>query len=106
MGYRMCMLDHRVQVLLDDERYEKVAREARRRGISIGAVIREAIDRLPTDSEARRAAIEAILAAEPMPVPDDPADLRRELDTARDSDERQSSVRPCSPSSCPVAIPC
>ncbi|MDI3340281.1 MAG: ribbon-helix-helix protein, CopG family [Sphaerobacter sp.] len=72
------MVDHRVQILLDDERYKKVVREAERRGTSIAAVIRDAIDRLPTDLEARRAAIAAILAAEPMPVPQDPADLRRE----------------------------
>jgi hypothetical protein len=78
------MLDHRVQILLDDERYEKVAREARRRHVSLAAVIRDALDRLPTDAEVRRTAIDAILAAEPMPLPDDPAELRRELDGARD----------------------
>jgi hypothetical protein len=78
------MLDRRVQVLLDEGRYRKVASEAERRGISIGAVIREAVDRLPADADVRRAAIEAILAAEPMPVPADPADLRRELDAAHD----------------------
>jgi len=78
------MLDHRVQILLDDERYEKVAREARRRHISVAAVIRDALDRLPTDAEVRRNAIDVILAAEPMPLPDDPAELRRELDGARD----------------------
>jgi hypothetical protein len=78
------MLDHRVQILLDDERYEKVAREARRRHVSLAAVIRDALDRLPTDAEMRRKAIEVILAAEPMPLPDDPAELRRELDGARD----------------------
>ena len=84
MRYCMCMLDRRVQILLDDERYEKVAREARRRHVSIAAVIRDALDRLPTDAEVRRNAIDAILAAEPMPLPDDPAELRRELDAARD----------------------
>lgn len=78
----MCMLDHRLQILLDDERYQKVAREAKRRGVSIAALIREALDRMPTDAEARRSAIDAILDAEGMAVPKDPADLRRELDTA------------------------
>jgi hypothetical protein len=33
--------------------------------------------------EARRLAIEAILAAEPIEVPADPCDLRREIDEAR-----------------------
>lgn len=80
----MCMLERRVQILLDEERYRKVADEARRRGISFAALIREAIDRLPTDLERRRALIEAILAADPMPVPEDPADLRRELNDAHD----------------------
>ena len=84
MQYCMCMLDHRLQILLDDARYRKVAREAKRRGISIGAVIRKAVDRLPADADAHRAAIEAILAAEPMAVPADPKELRRDLDSAHD----------------------
>lgn len=84
MCYCMCMLDHRLQILLDDERYQKVAREAKRRGVSIAALIREALDRLPADAEARRNALDAILAAEPMAVPADPAELRHELDAAHD----------------------
>jgi hypothetical protein len=82
----MRMLDRRVPLLLDAKRYQKVKGEARRRGVSVAAVIRTAIDRLPEegDWERRRAALEAILAAEPMPVPEDPADLRRELDEAHD----------------------
>jgi ferritin-like protein len=82
------MLERRVQILLDDERYRKVADEAKRRGTSIGAIVREAIDRLPTDLEQRRALLAKILAAEPMPVPDDPADLRRELEDAHDALEQ------------------
>jgi len=82
------MLDHRVQILLDDERYRKVAREAKRRRVSIAAVIREALDRLPTEEEVRRTAIDAILAAIPMTVPTDPSDLRHELDTAHERSRR------------------
>lgn len=78
------VLDHRLQILLDDERYRKVEREARRRRVSIAAVIRDALDRLPIEVNGRRAAIDAILAAEPMSLPDDPAALRRELDDATD----------------------
>jgi len=78
------MMEHRFQILLDEARYRKVTREAERRGTSVASVIREAIDRLPDDLEKRRAAIEAILAAEPVPVPDDPEDLRREIDAAHD----------------------
>lgn len=86
MCYCMCMLERRVQILLDEARYRKVSEEARRRGVSIGAVVRSAIDRLPdpAELEKRRALLEKILAAEPMEVPDDPADLRRELDAAHD----------------------
>ncbi len=80
----MCMLARRVQVLLDDSRFLKVSREAERRGVSVAAVVRDAIDRLPDESEQRRAAIAAVLAAAPMPVPADPVDLRRELDAAHD----------------------
>jgi hypothetical protein len=80
----MCMLDRRVRLLLDEGRYQKVAREAGRRRVAIAALIREAIDRLPVDADQRRAAVAALLVAEPMPVPDDPASLRRELDAAHE----------------------
>ena len=75
-------LDRRVPVLLDRSRYRKVANEAARRGVSVAEVIRQAIDAMPMPAERRRAAIDEILAAPPMDVPDDPADLRRELDEA------------------------
>ena len=77
------MFERRVQVLLDDDRYEKLAREAARRGISIGALVRDAIDRLPVDDDQRRSAIAAILDAEPMAVPLDPSDLRAEIAAGR-----------------------
>jgi len=85
MRYRMCMLDRRIHVLLDQRRYDKVARLARRRGVPAAAVIREAIDQLADEEEwtERRRALEAILAAPPMDVPDDPRDLRREIEDAR-----------------------
>ena len=81
----MCMsLDRRVPLLLDESRYRKVAALAQRRGVSVAAVIREAIDAMPTPPDQRRRAVDAILAAAPMPLPEDPVDLRRELDEARD----------------------
>jgi hypothetical protein len=85
MCYCMCMLQHRLQILLDEQRYRKLAATAETQGISIAAVVRAAIDELPdTHAQRRRQAIARILAAAPMPVPDDPADLRRELDEAHD----------------------
>jgi len=40
----MSTLERRLQLLLDQERYERVAAEARESGRSVNAVIREAID--------------------------------------------------------------
>jgi hypothetical protein len=74
------MLDRRLQILLDDERYERLSRRATESGRSIGWLVREAIDaRYPAFDPERRAAADRILAAEPMPLPDDPADLKREI---------------------------
>lgn len=73
-----------MHILLDEARYQKVMREAQRRGISVGAVIRQAIDDLPIAQEQRRSALERILAAEPMPVPADPTELRDELNRAHE----------------------
>lgn len=80
----MRTLDRRIQLLLDEPRYRKLVREAKRRRVSVAAVVREAIDQLPADAERRRAAIAAVLAAEPMAVPSDPAELRHELDSAHE----------------------
>jgi predicted transcriptional regulator len=74
------MLTHRLQLLLDDERYERVHALARQRGTSVATVIREAIDRgLPATQQRRSAAVRRILAAEPMQVDD----LLTELDDLR-----------------------
>ncbi|HLY65204.1 MAG TPA: hypothetical protein VKU60_06710 [Chloroflexota bacterium] len=80
-----------MQILLEEDRYQKLAHEAERREQSIAAVIRDAVDRmLDQDLERRRAAIDAILAAEPMEVPDDPMDLKREIEEAHDRLDRWS----------------
>ena len=80
----MCVLDRRLQILLDEARYQRVAAEARHRGVSVARVIREAIDRaLPATAPQRAAAAERILAAPDMPVPGDPAELRAGLDELR-----------------------
>lgn len=73
-----------MQILLDEARYHKVTRQAKPRGVSPGAVIREAIDELRDDLESRPVAIDEILSAETMVVPRNPSDLRAELDDGRD----------------------
>ena len=77
-------LERRLQILLDEPRYRRLESAARARRVSIATVVREAIDvALPADPERKREAARLILAAEPMPVPATPAELRQELDEAR-----------------------
>lgn len=77
------MLNRRLQVLIDESHWTRLEREATRRGVSVGMLVREAIDdRFPGDAEERRAALEAVLAADPMEVPS-PEDLRDELEDIR-----------------------
>ena len=79
----MRMLERRLQILLDEARYRRVAAEAKHRGVSVASVIREAIDRaLPATGPQRREAAERILSAPDMPVPE-PSELREELDELR-----------------------
>jgi DNA-binding transcriptional ArsR family regulator len=80
----MRMLERRVHILLDDARYRRVAAAARERKTSVAAVIRDAIDQtLSIDPERKRAAADAILAAEPMEVPETVEELKAELRDAR-----------------------
>lgn len=54
----MSILERRVQLLLDADRFERLATEAQRSGRSVNAVIRDAIDfRYPADAEARTLAL-------------------------------------------------
>lgn len=76
-------LEHRLQILLDDERHQRLIAVARERGVSVAAVVREAIDRgLPAPDSRRRAAATRLLDAPDMPVPE-PRALRDELDALR-----------------------
>jgi prephenate dehydrogenase len=77
-------LDRRLQLLLDEGRYRRLAVAARERGVSVAAVIRDAIDQaVPDDIDRKRDAAAAILAVEPMAVPATAAELKTELDEAR-----------------------
>ena len=79
----MCMLSRRLQILIDDDRYTRLATAARERGASIGELVRDAIDSaFPEVSEEKMRAGVDILEAEPMSVPNID-DLRRELEHIR-----------------------
>lgn len=79
----MLMLSRRLQVLLDDARFDRLEREAARRKVAVAVLVREAIDAAyPIDDAARRAAAARVLDADHMPVPD-PAELRHELEALR-----------------------
>ena len=79
----MHMLEKRLQVLLDEGRWKRLSAYAAERNLSVGAVVREALDRaLPSARDERRSAARRILAAKTMPVPR-PAELRRELEELR-----------------------
>lgn len=72
-------MTRRLQLLLDEERYELVAAEASRQRVSVATVIRDAIDHsLGYGSPDKTLAFETIVAAEPMDVPD-PDDLVAEI---------------------------
>lgn len=80
----MSMLQRRLQVLIDDERHARLQALAQERGVSVGTLVREAIDRGLAAPDARRAAAGArILGAEPMAVPDSVDELLEELDALR-----------------------
>jgi hypothetical protein len=79
----MLMLEHRLQILLDEERHARITSVARERGVSVATVVREAIDRGVADpGDRRRAAGRRLLDAPDMPVPE-PLELRDELDALR-----------------------
>ncbi len=74
-------LNHRVHVLLDDERMTRLRERAAASRTSVGAVIRTALDReLESGPDpAAIAALESFLAAPPIPV-GTPEELERELE--------------------------
>lgn len=93
-------MTRRLQILIDEPRYELLERESQRTGRSIAELIRESVDAVyGLDRAGRRDALESILAEEPMPVEDweimkqdmatprrqwygsDPADLESEKST-------------------------
>lgn len=79
----MSMLSRRLQILIDDDRFSRLEREAARRRVAVAVLVRDAIDAsFPATTPARRAASRKILDTAPMEVPD-PGELRAELDEVR-----------------------
>lgn len=79
----MSMLKERLQVLIDSDQRERLEHESRRRGTSVGRLVRDAIDlAYPVGRASRREAATRLLEADPMAVPD-VAELRGELDDLR-----------------------
>lgn len=68
----MSSLEKRVQVLLDRERYEQLEREAQRRGQTVGATVREAIDMLIGEDAAQQLAMRRALLRLPAPIGPEP----------------------------------
>ncbi len=80
----MSTLTRRTQLLLDDERYDRLQRRAEETGRSVASIIREAIDEKLADDEfaARRQAAVRRLLAEPTPQEGrepDWEDVKREM---------------------------
>ncbi len=75
-------MERRLQVLLDAERYERLAAEADRTGRSVAAIVREAIDlRFPGGSGDPHAALDALLKMTATPG-DQPGDGPAEMKAA------------------------
>lgn len=75
----MPSLTRRTQLLLDDDLHRRLREVAAQRGISLGALIREAIDeKLASMHDSRSRAFAKLLEAEPMPVDDWPV-MKQEI---------------------------
>lgn len=67
------MLNRRLQVLIDDEQYERLSQESTRSGAPVGELVRRAIDHeYPRSGRARerKRAGEELLAMPPPPGPE------------------------------------
>jgi hypothetical protein len=72
-------LTHRTQLLLDDDLHRRLRESAEQLGISMGALIREALaEKLARAHDERSEAFARLLAAEPMPVDDWPV-MKQEI---------------------------
>lgn len=77
----MSMLNRRLQILVDDERFERLAEASKRTGAPVGELVRRAIDReFPPQDAEREEAGQWLLAMEPPPGPEPSwEDQKREI---------------------------
>jgi hypothetical protein len=79
----MCMLTRRLQILLDEAQYSRLESYAKERRLSVGAAVREALDKaIPSGATRRRAAGKAILSAPRMRI-GSIEELKKDLDDIR-----------------------
>ncbi len=77
-------MSRRLQILIDEERYLRLAELADQRGVSIATIVRDAVDRVYGSLADRRAtAASALLSGQPAPVGDEDQ-LRRDILGAHD----------------------
>jgi hypothetical protein len=83
----MHMLNRRLQVLVDDDRFDLLSRESARSGTPVGELVRRAIDheylRTADETERERAGRELLAMAPPSGPEPDWEDQKREMLDAR-----------------------
>lgn len=85
--YSMLMLNRRLQILVDDERFDRLAEASKRTGAPVGELVRRAIDREfpPHDAERERAGQRLLaMGGPPGPEPDWGNQKREILDAPSD----------------------
>jgi len=87
-------MERRLQLLLDEQRYDRVQREAARSGRSVAAVIREAIDvRFADDADVRRDALGSLLERVESRPDDSPGEDWADIKDALEADLDRGHVR-------------
>lgn len=88
------MLARRLQVLIDDERHERLRREAERTGAPMGELVRRAIDReYPAAADRKAAAGEYVLGLEPPPGPEPDWEVQKDTLAERDRGREPGIMR-------------
>lgn len=77
----MAVLTRRLQVLVEERRYEQLERAARQRGVSVATLVREALElAVPRVDPERAAAAARFLEAEPLPLSGEWEDWKRDIE--------------------------